>query len=334
MPTNLTACMDLNCRSMLFALIQLSSYYAKENGWFFRTNDDLRAESQLSENLVRATLSTLYSIGVIDIRTVGKGKSKTPNKFKLNIERFKDWEECSLEDCIKYPDLKIETDNYKAKGWQPSYIKQLDNIKSSMTEVPISSPIPSQSEDYIENIDNKENNLSEDSPKLEVNSKSNAFEEYKKREDYLMDKLFHVSTWIDFKTFSKQIEELILTAQTEKVAERTRARYKKIGEGKIKFLKSKINKEPYNSYYDDFYQEYDCGWLGKEDAKVKQNVVQPKSLKGMGNEDDHKEVMRNFYERFGMDVPDEYKAKEVSKDKYAIKAPILKCDSNDDDLPF
>ena len=58
-PTNLMACMDLNCRSMLFALIQLSSYYADKDGWFFRTNEDLRAESRLSENLVRATLSTL-----------------------------------------------------------------------------------------------------------------------------------------------------------------------------------------------------------------------------------------------------------------------------------
>lgn len=75
MPTNLMACMDLNCRSMLFTLIQLSSYYAKEDGWFFRTNEDLRIESQLSENLVRATLSTLYSIGIVDVKTVGKGKS-------------------------------------------------------------------------------------------------------------------------------------------------------------------------------------------------------------------------------------------------------------------
>ncbi len=81
-PTNLMACLDINCRSMLFTLIQLDSYYADDEGWFFRTNEDLRAQSQLSENLVRATLSTLYNIGVVDVQTVGKGKSKTPNKFK------------------------------------------------------------------------------------------------------------------------------------------------------------------------------------------------------------------------------------------------------------
>ena len=38
--------------------MQLSSYYAAEDGWFFRTNEDLSAQSLLSENLVRATLST------------------------------------------------------------------------------------------------------------------------------------------------------------------------------------------------------------------------------------------------------------------------------------
>ena len=54
----------------------------------------------------------------------------------------------------------------------------------------------------------------------------------------------------------------------------------------------------------------------------------------MENEETHKEVMRNFYERFDMDVPDEYKSKKVSKDKYAIKVPILNGDGNDDDLPF
>lgn len=331
MPTNLMACMDLNCRSMLFTLVQLSSYYAKDDGWFFRTNEDLRAESQLSENLVRATLSALYKIGVVDVKTVGKGKSKTPNQFRLDAQKFKEWDKYDLEDCIKHPDLRIETDNYKAKGWQPSYIKQLDNAVSFSTDVQMSSPILSQSEDYIENIDNKENKTLPEA-NLQVEVKTDQFEEYKKREDYLMDKLYHVSTWIDFKTYRKQIEELISMAQTERVAEKTRTRYKKIEEGKIKFLKTKISNEPYNSYYEDFYKEYDCGWLGKEGAKVKQNIVQPKSSNNIDNEDDNKEIMRNFCERFGMEIPDEYKPKNVARDIYNIKVPNLNDDG--DDLPF
>ena len=151
-PINLCMCMDLNCRSMLGTLIQLSSYYAKEDGWFFRTNEDLRAESRLSENLVRATLSTFYRIGIIDVKTVGKGKSKKPNEFKLNIERFKDWEKFSLDNCYKHPDLRIETDNYNAKGWQPSYMKMLENeTECDSVDTTISSPTPSKNEDYIEN---------------------------------------------------------------------------------------------------------------------------------------------------------------------------------------
>ncbi len=322
------ACMDLNCRSMLFTLIQLSSFYAKEDGWFFRTNEDLRVESQLSENLVRATLSTLYNIGIVDVKTVGKGKSKTPNQFRLDVLRFKEWDKYNLEDCIKHPDLRIETDNYKAKGWQPSYIEQMDSAVSSTAEVPISSLILSQSEDYIENVNNKK--LSEENQQVEI--KTNQFEEYKNREDYLMDKLYHVPTWIDFKTYRKQIEELISMAQTERVAEKTKARYKKIEDGKIKFLRTKISNEPYNSYYDDFYREYDCGWLGKEDVKVKRNVVQPKSSNDMQNEEENKEVMRNLYVRLGMELPDEYKPKNAPRDIYNVKIPNL--NDGDDDLPF
>lgn len=336
-PTNLFLCCDNNVRSMLSTLVQLSSYYANNDGWFFRTNEDLRAESQLSENLVRATLSTLYDIGIVDIKTVGKGKSKTPNRFRLNIDKFKNWEEYSLENCIKHPDLRIETDNYKSKGWQPSYLQELKvKTDSSVVDVPVSLPIPlpisSQSEDYIEDIYNKENIPSEGSKQVEV--KPNQFEEYKRQEDNLMDKLYKVSNWTDFKYIRRDIDKLISTASSEKIAENTKKRYKKIEEGKIKYFKNKLSKEPYNKYYEDFYQEHDCGWFGKEGTKVKNNVVQPKSSNDMENEEDNKEVMRNFYERFGMDVPNEYKAKEVSKDKYAIKVPILNGDSNDDDFPF
>lgn len=333
-PTNLFLCCDNNVRSMLSTLVQLSSYYANNDGWFFRTNEDLRAESQLSENLVRATLSTLYNIGIVDIKTVGKGKSKTPNQFRLNIDIFKNWEKCSLEDCIKHPDLRIETDNYKNKGWQPSYLQELEvKTGSNVVDVPIPLPTSSLSEDYTENINNKENTLSEGEWYNHVEVKSNHFEAYKKKEDELMDKLYNIKTWTDFKYIRTDIDKLISTAMSEKIAERTRKRYKMIEEGKIKYFKNKLSKEPYNKFYDDFYREYDCGWLGKENKEVKRSIVQPQNSNNMENEEDNKEVMRNFYERFGMDVPNEYKAKEVSKDRYAIKVPILNGDNNDD-LPF
>lgn len=323
-PMNLMACCDLNCRSMLWTLVQLSSYYADKDGWFFRTNEDLRAQSQLSENLVRATLSTLYRLGVVDVQTVGRGKSKTPNKFRLNVERFKDWEQNSLEDCIKHPDLRIETDGYKAVGWQASYLTHQDNEPISDTvTVPISSPKPQQCEDNIDNVDNKENKLSEGSKQVEV--KSNEFDRYKQRENYLMDKLYNVTTWTDFKLIRKQINELLSTATSDKVSMKTYKRYRSIEEGKIKFLKSKISKEPYNSFYDDFYREYNCGWLGKDS---KQRVVQPQSKKG--KEEDPNADLRATFEAYGWEIPDELKPKPKRQEGQEFH-PL---DDDDDNLPF
>lgn len=285
-PMNLMACCDLNCRSMLWTLVQLSSYYATTDGWFFRTNEDLRTQSLLSENLVRATLSTLCNIGVVDVQTVGKGKSKTPNKFKLNIERFKDWERYSLEDCIKHPDLRIETDNYKAKGWQPSYLNELKEV------LPTATLTPQQGEDYIENKDNKENKLSEGSKQVEV--KGNQFEEYRKREDYLMDKLYNVTSWTDFKMFRKQIANLISTASSEKIAEMTKKRYNPIAEGKIKFLKCR---------------ETGCEWKDKEAIEKKQSLILPQQV-----EEDDNAFLREMYEQSGWDIPDSLKPKKPQQE--------------------
>lgn len=296
-PTNLYNCCDTNVRSMLFTLVQLSSYYADSDGWFFRTNEDLRAQSKLSENLVRATLSTLYKIGVIEIRSVGKGKSKTPNRFKVNFKEFLKWEEHSIDDCCKHPDFEIETDNYKAKGWQPSYLNELKVI------LPTSTPTPQQNEDNIENIDNKENKLSEGSKEC------NQFEEYKEREDYLMNKLYNVTSWTDFKMFRKQIANLISTASSEKIAEMTKKRYNPIAEGKIKFFKNKISKEPYNSFYDDFYRECECGWSGKDTVDKKQTIIQPQQ-----QEEDDSADMRATFERYGWEVPNSLKPKRPQQE--------------------
>ena len=325
-PLNLMACCDLNCRSMLWTLIQLSSYYATENGWFFRTNEDLRIQSQLSENLVRATISAIYRIGIIEVMTVGKGKSKTPNKFKLNTERFNDWEKYSLEDCIKHPDLRIETDNYKAKGWQPSYMKLDVEAGNDTTDIPISSPIVPQSEDNIKNEENRNNILSEHHTQIEVNYSS--FEEYKILEDMLMDKLYRVTTWTDFKALKKQIHELISTASSEKIAENTKKRYNCIEEGKIKFLKKKISKEPYNSFYDDFYREYNCGWLGKDNR-----TPNPQPQQETEEEDESMITTREILSSYGLDVLYEKEQEQRHKDNIT-RVPEPSEKKEWDDLPF
>lgn len=331
-PMYLMACCDLNCRSMLWTLVQLSSYYSDKDGWFFRTNEDLKVQSQLSENLVRATISTLYRLGIVDVQTVGKGKSKTPNKFRLNVGRFKDWEQYSLEDCTKHPDLRIVTDNYKAKDWQPSYLKQLKietqyNSADNLTRL---SKL-SQSEDYIYNIENennKENILSEDPKPIEV--KSSPFEEYKKREDFLMNKLYSVTSWTDFTLYRKLINQLLSTAQTPKIAEKTRMRYKKIEDGKIRYFKSIISKEPYNSFYDDFYKEYNCGWLGKESTTSRQNIDQPQSVKSI----EAKESTQTITNPERLSKANEFNPSKVLRDIQTTTASNFTEEDEDYDLPF
>lgn len=321
-PTNLMACLDNNCRNMLWTLIQLSSYYADNEGWFFRTNEDLKAQSDLGEKVARACLSTLYSIGILEVKSVGKGNGKIPNYYRLVCDRFADWEQISLEDCIKNPRYKIETENYKAKDWTPSYLYEMRKEEVEVTERVLSSAL---SADNIDNIEIRNNN-----PLYEGTNqrKPNQFEKYKQREDYLMDKLYHATTWTDFKTFRQQINELISTASSKSIAENTRKRFTPIAEGKIKFLKGKISKEPYNSYYDDFYREYDCGWLGKD---YKHQINQPQQQ----SEEENENIVatREILKQYGIDVPNE-KEREIADKENITRVPDPSEKKEWDDLPF
>lgn len=172
MPVNLTACMDNNCRSMLFTLVQLSSYFENRSkddneawdGWFFRSNADLQAQSRLSENLVRATISTLYRIGIVDVKLDVKSKNQTPNRFKVNEAAMLTWEKYNIEDCIKNPDYAIMTDHYKEPGWKPSYLDK------SAKATPQSQQFLPQSEDNIENADNGENTENEEKKKENIDT--------------------------------------------------------------------------------------------------------------------------------------------------------------------
>ena len=160
-PTMLMTALDVNCRNMLFVLCQLSDYYSDKNGVFFRTNADLVQQTKMSENLVRGTLDTLYRKGLVQIWSVGKGKGKHANKFRLNIEKFKEYEKYTFDD-LKNPELEINTVRYKEVGYSPSYFKDenQDMPQEQPNDIPIEIPRVAQSENNIEiiyNIENKEN---------------------------------------------------------------------------------------------------------------------------------------------------------------------------------
>lgn len=192
-PTQLAILLDVNCRSMLFTLCQLSSYYSDENGRFFRTNADLAEESRLSQKLVIAATDTLYRYGIIDVWSVGKSNGKHSNYFRLNTDRFIDFEKLTMDD-LKNPEYQIEMVNYREKGYTPNYLKKnnVDVITSqpiataqvvepSITEneeyvstddLPNVIPIISQNTNNIDNTDNLENEDIINNKEIEENTNS------------------------------------------------------------------------------------------------------------------------------------------------------------------
>ena len=230
-PTNLFLCMDINCRSMLFTLIQLSTYYADSDGYFFRTNSDLQEESKLSENVIRASLSSLYSHKLIDVKSVGARNRKNPNYFKVEFERFSDWERYNIEDCMKNPLYLIETDNYKEKGWKASYmnctetkdkgqITNKENIKQQIH--PTLLPTTQQSEHNIDNIENEnnKNNTIKTENKAEINKSTvsnnkqtveplSAYSMYAEYTDKAADRLYNSDCVTIYKANLNDMNKLI-----------------------------------------------------------------------------------------------------------------------------
>lgn len=182
-PTKLMILLDVNCRSMLFTLCQLASHYADKNGIFFRTNADLSAESRLSQKLVIATIDTLYTHGIVEIWSVGKGKGKHANYFKLNLERIKEFERLKMDE-LKNPDLQIPMVDYRVKGYSPSYLKK--NTQNVYQEILDDFPRNSQITNNINNIENIDNEDTINNKEIENSNINNIEDEYNKRINELL----------------------------------------------------------------------------------------------------------------------------------------------------
>ena len=255
---------------MLFTLLQLSSYFenrSKEenevwDGWFFRSNADLQAQTRLSENLVRATISTLYRIGIVDVKLDVKSKNQTPNRFKVNEAAMLTWEKYNIEDCIKNPDYAIMTDKYKEPGWKPSY------LDTSAKATPQSQQFLPQSEDNIDNATNEENTPNTNN-KLSagaherVSTKPREFlspemAEYRQKEDDLMRRFSQVTNWCDFLIYVRLISDLAKDAKSDKVRACTIQRYHGVEKGRIAFFTKKFQADPYQPEAKTFF-----AWLEK-----------------------------------------------------------------------
>lgn len=191
-PTKLMILLDVNCRSMLFTLCQLASHYADKNGIFFRTNADLSAESRLSQKLVIATIDTLYTHGIVEIWSAGKGKGKHANYYRLNYARFKEFESLRMDE-LKNPELQLPMVDYRVKGYSPSYLKK--NTQNVSQEIPNDFSRISRITNNINNIENIDNIDNEDNinnKEIEHSNINNIEGEYDKKINELLEKGMNV----------------------------------------------------------------------------------------------------------------------------------------------
>lgn len=307
-PTNLFMCCDNNVRSMLFTMIQLSSYYANEDGYFFRTNADLQEESNLSEGLVRATISTLYEQGVLEVKSVGASRGTIPNFFKVNDEAFKKWESKSIEDCMKNPLCKIATPDYKAKGWRPAYLSEKPAKETiELTSLQVAQKVAekvAQSEDNISNRTNEEN-IKKDSTK--------------EQEDLLCKRLMDTREWNVFQRTRAELRELQEQYTSLKRKETVEKRISAIEKNKMKYFAKIAENSPYNSGWKEVYEKTGCGHQGMK--KQVQQSQQDQCIR------EAEQMMNATLARFGIAAPDDYQPHVLNADR-----PYE--DSDDDSLPF
>lgn len=167
-PTKLFLCLDNNCRSMLFTLIQLSTMFGDEQGWFFRSNADMEAETGLSKKVMDGTLDALLHKGLIDFipQQQGQGVKQSSRKYLVNYDSFLAYEKITLDDCIKNPEYKVLTSDYKGgvfswKGKEWAGKKASLSLGSTPASTPTSTPTSPQPQPEvptsIDTIDNKDN---------------------------------------------------------------------------------------------------------------------------------------------------------------------------------
>lgn len=170
-PTNLFYLLDNNSRTILFTLIQSSSYYAKEDGFFYITKEAIGELTNLSVNVITAAIDTLYINNLVQVTTVGKSKGKYVNHYKVNFEEFIKFEDMTFED-LKNPLNKIESVKYK-NNYQPQYIKdylcnQVCKQERKQERKKVITNIDNI--DNINNIENKDNIKNKNNINKEINN--------------------------------------------------------------------------------------------------------------------------------------------------------------------
>lgn len=165
-PQQLSSCLDANCGKMLTTLIGLSTIMSKEDGWFYRSNKELQLDTRFSQNLVIATLDTLYRAGIINVDCIGKGRGHRSNRIHINYDSFVVYQQYSFNEIRNNPDLWIETVSYK-NHYSPSYCKDIGKEIGNTLGKRIGKKVTTNTDttdtsNSIDIINTKENNISKD----------------------------------------------------------------------------------------------------------------------------------------------------------------------------
>ena len=165
-PQQLSSCLDANCGKMLTILIGLSTIMSKEDGWFYRSNKELQLDTRFSQNLVIATLDTLYQAGIINVDCIGKGRGHRSNRIHINYDSFGVYQQYSFNEIRNNPDLWIETVSYK-NHYSPSYCKDIGKEIGNTLGKRIGKKVTTNTDttdtsNSTDIINTKENNISKD----------------------------------------------------------------------------------------------------------------------------------------------------------------------------
>ena len=156
-PMNLFYLMDANCSKVLTTLVQMNNFYPKEDGYFECAYKTLELACGMSRPVIKASLAGLYLEGIVDVVSVGQGRGKHTNRYKVNVEKFKDYEKINLGIAIMTEDKPIHQVKYKGERFQVpwneiSSEKQSEKGTEKQSEKKVTTNI-----DNIENIPNIEN---------------------------------------------------------------------------------------------------------------------------------------------------------------------------------
>lgn len=165
-PQQLSSCLDANCGKMLTTLIGLSTIMSKEDGWFYRSNKELQLDTRFSQNLVIATLDTLYQAGIINVDCIGKSRGHRSNRIHINYDSFGVYQQYSFNEIRNNPDLWIETVSYK-NHYSPSYCKDIGKEIGNTLGKRIGKKVTTNTDttdtsNSTDIINTKENNISKD----------------------------------------------------------------------------------------------------------------------------------------------------------------------------